>query len=140
MAATTIVYSSAPFGFERAHDVLDRRRLLADGDVDAGHVLTLLVDDRVDRHRGLAGLAVADDQLALAAADRAPSSRSTSGRSAPAGRRDWRAITPGATFSIDVRHLGVDRALAVDRRAERVDDAADQLGADRHFEDAARCT
>src|SRR5574337_996665 len=33
-------------------------------------VLTLLVDDRVDRHRGLAGLAVADDQLALAAADR----------------------------------------------------------------------
>ena len=30
----------------------------------------LLVDDRVDRDRGLAGLAVADDQLALAAADR----------------------------------------------------------------------
>ena len=30
----------------------------------------LLVDDRVDDHRGLAGLAVTDDQLALAAADR----------------------------------------------------------------------
>ena len=30
----------------------------------------LLVDDRVDRDGGLAGLAVADDQLALAAADR----------------------------------------------------------------------
>ena len=50
---------------------------------------------------------------------------------------DWRAITPGATFSMTSSHLGVDRALAVDRLAERVDDAADQLGADRHFEDAA---
>jgi hypothetical protein len=29
-----------------------------------------LVEDRVDRDRGLAGLAVADDQLTLAAADR----------------------------------------------------------------------
>ena len=38
----------------------------------------------------------------------------------------------------DVGFLRVDRALAVDRLAERVDDAADQLGADRHFENAAR--
>ena len=37
-----------------------------------------------------------------------------------------------------VGHLGVDRALAVDRLAQRVDHAADQLGADRHFQDAAR--
>src|SRR5699024_805378 len=52
--------------------------LLADGDVDAAHLLVgiaggpvlLLVQDRVDPDRGLAGLAVADDQLALAAADR----------------------------------------------------------------------
>ena len=50
---------------------------------------------------------------------------------------DLRAITPGATFSIGVGHLGVDRALAVDRLAERVDHAAEQLRADRHFEDAA---
>ena len=50
---------------------------------------------------------------------------------------DLRAITPGATFSIDVGHLRVDRALAVDRLAERVDHAADQLRADRHFENAA---
>ena len=64
--------------FERALDGRDRRALLADGDVDAAHLLVgvarlpvgLLVDDRVDRDGGLAGLAVADDQLALAAADR----------------------------------------------------------------------
>ena len=47
-----------------------RRLLLADGHVDAEHVLALLVDDGVDGDGGLAGLAVADDELALAAADR----------------------------------------------------------------------
>src|SRR5215468_10661245 len=51
-------------------DGCDRGLLLADGHVEAVHVLTLLVDDRVDRDRGLADAAVADDQLALAAADR----------------------------------------------------------------------
>ena len=53
---------------------------------------------------------------------------------------DLRQITPGATFSMTSDLLGVDRALAVDRLPERIDDAADQLGADRHREDAARCT
>ena len=44
--------------------------LLADGDVDAVNALPLLVDDGVDGNRGLAGLAVADDELALTAAHR----------------------------------------------------------------------
>src|SRR5574337_1269679 len=43
---------------------------LADGAVDAQHAAVSLVQDGVDRDRGLAGLAVADDQLALAAAHR----------------------------------------------------------------------
>ena len=47
-----------------------RRVLLADRDVDAHDAVTLLVDDRVDRDGRLAGLAVADDELTLAAADR----------------------------------------------------------------------
>ena len=63
----------------RARDV---RLLLADRDVDAnradgspalpsfGLVDARLVDDRVDGDGRLAGGAVADDQLALAAADR----------------------------------------------------------------------
>jgi hypothetical protein len=122
---------------QRAHHVLDRAGLLPDRDVHAGHVLTLLVDDRVDRHRGLAGLAVADDQLALAAADRhhrvdrlqAGLHRLVDRLARDHARRD---------LLDHVGHLGVDRALAVDRLAERVDDAADQLGADRHFQDAAR--
>ena len=55
--------------FERLHHLRDRRALLADGDIDADHVAALLVDDGVESDGGLAGLAVADDQLALAAAD-----------------------------------------------------------------------
>src|SRR3546814_7397458 len=64
------VCSSDLVFFELAHDVGDRAGLLADRDVDALHARRLLVDDRVDRQRGLAGLTIADDQLALTAADR----------------------------------------------------------------------
>ena len=70
--------------FELAHDVGDGRGLLADRDVHAEEVLALLVDDGVHRHRGLAGLAVADDQFALAAADRHHRIDRLEARSAPA--------------------------------------------------------
>ena len=43
--------------------------LLADGHVDADHILVLLVQDGVHGDGGLASLAVADDQLPLAPAD-----------------------------------------------------------------------
>src|SRR5690606_6248503 len=64
--------------FQNLHELRDGRALLADGDVDAVQLLRLraaivdglLVEDRVEDDGGLAGLAVADDQLALAAADR----------------------------------------------------------------------
>ncbi len=50
---------------------------------------------------------------------------------------DLRGMMPGAFTSTRARLLGVDRALAVDRVAERVDDAAEQLLADRHVHDGA---
>ncbi len=64
--------------FERLDDLCDRRTLLTDDDVDAVELLALvaagvdvfLVEDGVDRHSRLAGLAVANDQLALATTDR----------------------------------------------------------------------
>ena len=65
----------------------DRRELLADGDVDADEALALLVDDRVEADGRLAGLAVADDQLALAAADRDERVDGLDARSGPACRR-----------------------------------------------------
>src|SRR5438045_2314428 len=122
---------------EPAHDVRDGARLLPDRDVDAGDAGVLLVDDRVDRERGLAGLAVADDQLALAAPDRdhrvhrlvAGLHRLRHGLAPDHARRDL----------LDGRgHLGGQRGAAVDRLAERVHHAAAELGADRHLEDAAR--
>ena len=118
------------------HHVLDRRGLLADRDVHADEVLALLVDDRVDRHRGLAGLAVADDELALAAADR---HHRVDGLQARLHRLvHLLAIDHAGRDLLDhVAHLRVDRALAVDGTAERVDHAADELGADGHVEDAA---
>ena len=46
-------------------------------------------------------------------------------------------MMPGALTSTRGARLGLDRALAVDRIAERVDDAAEQVLADRHFDDGA---
>ena len=111
---------------ELAHDVGDRRHLLADGHVDALDVLALLVDDRVDGDGGLAGLAVADDELALAAADRhhrvdalqARLHRLVHGLARDDARRH---LLDG------VRSSSVSIALAVDGIAERVDHAAEQL-------------
>ena len=46
-------------------------------------------------------------------------------------------MMPGALTSTRRRSVGLDRALAVDRVAERVDDAAEQALADRHVDDGA---
>ena len=51
-------------------DLGDGGRTLADGAIDAQHILVALVQNGVDRDGGLAGLPVAEDQFALAAADR----------------------------------------------------------------------
>ena len=122
--------------FERAHDLRDRRLLLADRVVDADDAGVLLVEDRVERDGGLAGLAVADDQLALAAADRHHAvDRLEAGLHRLLHRL---AIDDAGREALDRRELlGRDRALAVDRLAERVDDAAEHLFADRHRDDAA---
>ena len=61
--------------FQLVHDLRNCGLLLADGHIEAEDRLIrlvggLLVDDRVDGESGLAGLAVADDQLPLPPADR----------------------------------------------------------------------
>src|SRR5690606_6804628 len=56
--------------FELTHHVGDSGSLLTDSHVHAGDVLALLRDDGVHRDSRLTGLAVANDQLALAATDR----------------------------------------------------------------------
>ena len=122
--------------FQLAHHVGNRALLLADGDIDAFDAAALLIDDRVDGQCGFAGLAIADDQLTLTATDRDHGvDRLVAGlhrlgdRLAPdhAGRN----LLDGA------RQLGAERALGINRIAERVDHSAEQFRSDRHFQNAA---
>src|SRR5262249_4595445 len=127
----------------RAH-AGDRGALLPYGDVDAADLLGRvaafpvrpLVDDRVDAHRGLAGLAVTDDQLALAAADRGHRVDRLDAGLQRLG--DVLALYHARRLQLQrPLLLGGDLADAVGRRAERVN-AADQVsGANRHRKHAA---
>ncbi len=108
----------------------DGRHPLPDRDVDADQVLVAVVDDRVDRDRRLAGLTVADDQLSLAAAD----------RDHPVDRHQPRLHRLGDRLTLDhARRLELggaglrrgDLTLVVERAAERVDQAPQQLLSDR---------
>lgn len=122
--------------FQLAYHVGNSRSFLTDGNVDTGHVLTLLVDDGVDSDGGLAGLAVANDQFALTAADR---NHGVDGLQASLYWLINRLTCDNARGNLFdlVGNLGVDRAFAVDGLTQRVHHATAQLGADRHFEDAA---
>src|SRR5574344_2413815 len=57
------------FGFEFGNERSDRRILLADRHVNAVDAFALLIDDRINRDRGFAGLAVTDDELPLTPTD-----------------------------------------------------------------------
>src|SRR6185312_6282829 len=122
--------------FQLAHHVGDGRLLLTDRDVNAFHPRGLLVDDGVDGERSLAGLAVADDELALAAADRHHGvDRLVAGLHRLA---DGLAVDDARRYALDrSRARGVDRALAVDRPAERIDHAPEELPAHGDLENAA---
>src|ERR1051326_7035664 len=124
------------FLLEDVHDFGDRRRLLPDGDVDTRQVAAALIDDRVQRNRRLARLAVADDQLALAAADR---DHRVDGFDARLdGRVDRRTQHDARCDDLDRPrgHVGWQRALTVERLAQRVHHATDQLRTDRDRGDA----
>src|SRR5438309_2719949 len=129
---------------ERADDLGDGRALLADGDIDAVELLALfaalvdflLVDEGVERDGGLAGLAIADDQLALAAAN---------------GNERVKRLEPGlyrfvhglAWDDAGRLHLHpatlrrVDRALAVNGVAKAIHDPSQEPLANRHVDDRA---
>ena len=109
---------------------------MPDGAVNTNQVATLAVDDGVQRHRGLARLAVANDQLALAAAD---GNHRVDGLQSGRHRLSHRlAIDDAGCQSLHIDALiSVDRALVIDRVAERVYHAADHGIADGHAHDAA---
>src|SRR5467141_572184 len=96
----------------------------------------LLVQNGVECDRGLAGLAVADDQFALATADRDQGiDRLEAGRHRLVDRF---ARNDAGRLDVDAHPLvGLNRALAVDRITERIDHAAEQALADGGVDDGA---
>src|SRR5215467_11823783 len=130
---------------QRFDDLGDGRTLLADCDIDAIELALLvgtgvdlfLIEDSVDYERSLAGLPIANDQLALATPDR---DQRVDGLQPGLDRLVHRAAR------YDARGLDLDaraghtrqRTLAVDRLAERIDNATQQPAADRHVDNGAR--
>src|SRR5437016_9264054 len=126
-----------PRVLEDLDDLGHRRPLLADRDVEAEDPLPFLVDDCVDTDRGLPGPPVTDDQLALAAADR----DHRVDRLQPGLERllDRPAVDDARRVALDgTGLLGLDRALAVDRHPERVDDPPHQRVAHGNLGDPVR--
>src|SRR6185437_12181513 len=129
---------------QRLHDLRHGRTLLADRDIDAielaglvaGLVDLFLVDEGVDGDGGLAGLAVADDQLALAAADQHQRVDRLETGLHRLVDRFARDDAGGLHFDTGAFDVG-QRTLAVDGVAESVHDAAEQASADRHVDDGA---
>ena len=111
--------------FQRLFELGDGARLLSDGDIDADDILALLVDDGVEGDSGLAGLAVADDEFALAAAD---GEHRVDGQNARLKRRvDALAVDDAGSGTLHCAvAVGADVSPAVDGHAERVDHAAEE--------------
>ncbi len=124
-----------PVLLERLGHAHDRRHALPDGHVDRDQVGLGVVDDGVDRDLRLAGLAVADDQLALTAPD---GGHGVDGLQSGEHRLlDGLALHHAGRLELGgAGALELDVSLAVQRLAERVDDAAEQPLAHRDLEQA----
>ena len=118
-------------------DLGDGGRTLADGAINAQHILAALVQNGVDRDGGLAGLPVAEDQFALAAADR---NESIDDDEAGLQRHgDGSAVHDGPGGAFDGQTLaGGDRPLAIEWPAQGVDNAPDQSIAHRYVHHTTR--
>ena len=119
------------------HGLCNSGRALSNGTIDAQDVLAALVEDRVDRNGGLARLAVAENQLALAAPN--GNERIDDFEAGLERHRDGRAVHDGRGGAFDGQALaGGHRPLAIQWPAERVDDAPQQSIAHGHVHDLAR--
>ena len=110
---------------------------MTDRDVHADDAGAFLIDDRVDRDCGLAGAAVADDQLSLSSANRNHGvDRLDSGLERLV---HWLADDDSGRLRVNLAGVcGVDRALVVERASERIHNATDELRSNRYFEHSCR--
>ncbi len=120
--------------FQHLHHLGNRRALLPDGAVDTNQVVAFAVDYRVQRHGGLTGLTVADDELALAAANRDHGINCLdSGRH---GLTHRLAINHARSNTLNRDEFaGGDRTFAIHRLTKRVHHAADHGFTGRHRHD-----
>ena len=112
--------------------------LLPDRYVDANDIFTLLVDDRIDSNGGLARLTIADDQLALATADRDHGVN----RGDPRLHRLMHrlALDDSRRHRFDQTGLGgCDRPFAVDWLTQRIHHPTQHGITHRNGGDFARC-
>ena len=116
-------------------EILDQRchgrTLLTDGNIDAQNVLALLVDDGIGGNDGLAGLAVTDDKLTLAAANR---NHRVDGLNAGLQRLlDGLTVQDAGCRGFNGAIVGsINRAFVINRLAQGVDNAANQSITDRN--------
>jgi hypothetical protein len=105
-------------------------RLLPHRDIDADHVAGFLVDHGIDGDRGLADRTVANDQFALAAAQR---KQRIDGHDAGLHRLgDQRAVEDRRGRPLHrIMAFGNDRRPTVQRPAQRIDHPPEQARADR---------
>ena len=119
------------------HGLGDGGRALTDGAINAHDILVALVEDGVDRNGGLARLAVAENQLALAAPN--GNQRIDDFDAGLERHRDGRAVHDGRGGAFDGQALaGGHRPVAIEWPTERVDDAPQQSIAHGHVHDPAR--
>ena len=109
---------------------------MANRAIDADQIASAIVDDGIERHRRFARLPVADDQLALSAAD----GDHAVDRLETGGHRLTNPLAGDHSGgqALDGRELcALDRAFVVDGFAQGVDHSANQRFADRHTHDFA---
>ncbi len=111
--------------------------LLANGNINADDPRVFLVDDSVHRHCRLAGLAIADDQLALAASDRHHGINGLEPRLERLAHRLTLNDRERPAFNRP-RRFRRDDALAVKGQTKRIHHPANQFRTNRHFNDTAR--
>ena len=119
---------------ELVHDLGYGGSLLSDGNIDAGDIAPLLVEDRIDHHRRLSGLAVSNDQLTLSPANGYHRIDSLE----PCLERLFNGLTGHDSWGLEFDpsvFCGLNGSSSIDGFSEGIDDSPDEGLAHRYLGD-----